>query len=312
MTDYDTQVQQVQDALDEYDFEVEESAVRNRLETLIEEYSVPAQEARRSALRKIGEEHGVDPLDTGGGGGGDATVKDVAEISRDGNWISVEVQYVQDWDTNHDSIAQTGLLADESGTVKLTSWEDANAPALEVNKSYRLENVVTDEYQGDFSVQLQESSEVVELDKDVTAGQETTEATGVMVDVNNGSGLIKRCPEDDCTRVVQNDRCADHGEVDGEFDLRLKAVLDDGQDIQSVIFNKEATEEVTGWTLEEAKEEAKKQLDTEVVIEAMLPEIVNRFYRIEGPQYGEYLMAEEFEVLGAPDESRVETLLEGL
>jgi replication factor A1 len=311
MTDLADQLEQVKAAFEDDDIEVDEDEALDRLETLISEYSVPEKEARRSVIRKIGEEHGLDPLgsDSDGPSGG-STKKDVADIERSGQWLTVEVQMVNNWDANHQSIAQTGLVADPTGTIKFTSWEDANKPELVEGESYRLENVVTDSYQGRLSIQLQESSEVVELDEDIEAGEETETQTGVIVDTNNGSGLVKRCPKDDCTRVVQNDRCNEHGEVDGDFDLRLKAVLDNGQSVQSVIFNREATEEVTGIDLAEAKEMAQKALDTEVVIGEMKPEVVNRYYEIEGPKYGEYLMAQEFEVLGGASDEQVEALLE--
>jgi len=312
MGDYTDAIEQVRSAFIDDDIEIEDEQVRERLVTLNEEYSVPLKEARRSVIRKIGEEHGLDPLGNNDGPGGDTSDVSVSEITRAGNWVSVEVQMVDAWDQSHPSIGQTGLVADNTGTIKFTSWDDANQPMLEEGQSYRLENVVTDEYQGNMSIQLQESSSVEQLDREVEAGEETTSTEGVLVDVNNGSGLIKRCPEDDCSRVVQNDRCSEHGPVEGEWDLRIKAVFDDGHDTQSVIFNREATTELTGWTLDEAKEEAQAQLDTEVVIESMLPEIVNRYYTIEGPQYGEYLMAEECEQLGAPEDGQAESLLEAL
>lgn len=313
MTDYDSQLEQVKAAFeDEDDIEVDEDEALDQLETLIEDYSVPEQEARRSVIRKLGEKHGVDPLGTSSSSPSGSKKMDVADISRDGMWITVEVQMVNNWNASHPSIAQTGLVGDPTGTIKFTTWEDSDQPMLEEGESYRLENVVTDSYQGRLSIQLQESSEVHELDEDIEAGEETETQTGVIVDTNSGSGLIKRCPEDGCSRVVDNDRCKEHGEVDGEFDLRLKAVLDDGKSVQSVIFNREATEGVTGITLDKAKEMAQKALDTEVVIGEMKPEVVNRYYEIEGPKYGDYLMANEFEVLDAPDEEQVEELLEGI
>lgn len=314
MTDYGDQISEVKAAFEDFDVTVDESAVQSRLETLIDEYSVPQKEAVRSAIRKIGEEHDVDPLglNSDGPSEGGAETVDVASINRAGQWVSVEVQYVDDWDASHSSIAQTGLAADESGTIKVTNWADADKPLMEEGESYRLDNVVTDSYQGNFSVQLQDSSEVIELDEEIEAGEETTETRGVLVDVNNGSGLIKRCGVDDCTRVVSDGRCAEHGEVDGEFDLRIKAVLDDGQGTQSVIFNRESTTELTGMTLDDAKKLAQKTLDRSSVIEAMLPDIVNRYYRIEGPQYGEYLMGEDFEQLGKPDTEQVDELFERL
>jgi len=313
MTDYDAQLEQVKSAFEDEDgVEIDDDEAISQLKTLVEEYSVPEQEARRSVIRKIGETYGIDPLGSSSGSPSGANQMDVADISREGQWISVEVQMVSEWNASHPSIGQTGLVGDETGTIKFTAWEDANQPELVEGESYRLENVVTDSYQGRLSIQLQETSEVHELDEDIEAGEETETKTGVIVDTNNGSGLIKRCPEDGCSRLVENGRCSEHGEVEGEFDLRLKAVLDDGESVQSVIFNREATEEVTGITMGEAQEMAQKALDTETVIKEMKPKVINWYYEIEGPMYGQYLMANEFEVLGEPDEARIEALLEGI
>lgn len=310
MSDYTDSIEAVKAAFDDADdVDLDESETADRLETLIEDYSVPESEAERSVIRKVGEEHGLDPLDSGSGGSSNV---DVADITSSGKWVTVEVQMVDEWDANHESIGQTGLVGDETGTIKFTAWDDANQPELVEGESYRLENVVTDSYQGRMSIQLQESSEVHELDEDIEAGEETAVSEGVLVDVNSGSGLVKRCPKDDCTRVIDNGRCQEHGEVDGEFDLRLKAVLDDGHEPQQVIFNREATEELTGITLAEAKEIAQKELRQEAVVERMIPDIVNRYYRIEGPKYGEYLMAQDFEELGSPDTEQVEEMLEAL
>jgi replication factor A1 len=58
---------------------------------------------------------------------------------------------------------------------------------------------------------------------------------GALVDIKDGSGLIKRCPDEDCTRVIRNGRCSEHGDVSGEFDLRIKGVLDDGEQAQDAL-----------------------------------------------------------------------------
>lgn len=313
MTDYASHVEQVKAAFDSVDVDpdFDDDGIENRLETLIEEYAVPEAEARRSAIRSLGEEYGVDPLSSSGspdGGGNEDVV--VSDIDTAGAWVNVEVQMVENWDPNHGSIAQTGLVGDESGTIKFTSWEDANQPELEAGASYRLESVVTDSYQGRMSIQLQDVTEVTALDRDVEVGQETETERGVIVAINSGSGLVKRCPTEDCTRVLQDGRCNEHGSVDGDFDLRLKAVLDDGQATQRVIFNREATARLTGMDLEEAKALAEEHLDTDAVIDEMEPRVINRYYEIEGPRYGEYLMASECTELDGPSRDEVEALLE--
>ncbi|MFB6177808.1 MAG: hypothetical protein ABEI99_11825, partial [Halobaculum sp.] len=108
------------------------------------------------------------------------------------------------------------------------------------------------------------------------------------------SGLIKRCPEDECTRVLQNGRCSEHGQVDGQFDLRVKAVLDDGEAVHEVIFDEEATEQLTGISLAEAKQMAQDALDTTVVEEEIRELITGRYYRVSGPVLGRYVLADEF------------------
>jgi replication factor A1 len=120
------------------------------------------------------------------------------------------------------------------------------------------------------------------------------------VDIQSGSGLIKRCPEEDCTRVLQNGRCSEHGEVEGEFDLRIKGVLDDGEDVHEVLFDKEGTEDLTGITLEEAKDMAMDALDTSVVAEEMRETVLGRYYRIAGPRFDRYVLADDVEELDEP------------
>jgi replication factor A1 len=120
------------------------------------------------------------------------------------------------------------------------------------------------------------------------------------VDIQSGSGLIKRCPDEDCTRVLQNGRCSEHGEVEGEFDLRIKGVLDDGEEVTEVIFDQEATEALTGITLEEAKEHAMDALDTTVVADDMREQLLGRYFSVTGPTFGRYVLADEQEELSGP------------
>jgi replication factor A1 len=200
-------------------------------------------------------------------------------------------------------VGQVGLLGDETGTIKFTKWAKSDLPELTEGESYRLENVVTDEYQGRYSVKLNRTTVIEELDESIEVGDDSTTVEGAMVDIQSGSGLIKRCPEEDCTRVLQNGRCSEHGEGEGEFDLRIKAVLDDGESVHEVIFDQEATEELTGMTLEEAKDMAMDALDTSVVADEMCADIVGQYYRVSGPQFGRYVLADELAVLGGPDDA---------
>ena len=284
--------EQFSDSLD-----VDADDVEGRLETLVDDYSVPLEEARRSVVSTYLDEADMD-RDTLSGGTSQAA--DVADIDAPEEWLEVTAKVVDLWEPNADSIAQVGLIGDETGTVKFTKWAKSDLPELEEGTVYRLDTVVTDEYEGRFSVKLNSATTIEALDEDLEVGDDTTEVEGALVDIQSGSGLIKRCPDDDCTRVLQNGRCSEHGEVDGEFDLRIKGVVDDGLEVQEVIFDQDATEELTGITLEAAQEMAMDALDTEVVVEEMAETVLGRYYRVTGPTLGRYVLADDVETLQAP------------
>jgi replication factor A1 len=277
--------------------DVDVDDVEARLETLVDDYSVPVEEARRSVVSTYLDESDMDRDQLAGGS---SQAADVADIDAPEEWLDLTAKVVELWEPRADSIAQVGLLGDETGTVKFTKWAKSDLAELEDGRVYRLGNVVTDEYEGRFSVKLNSTTTIEALDTDLEVGDDATEIEGALVDIQSGSGLIKRCPDEDCTRVLQNGRCSEHGEVDGEFDLRIKGVVDDGLEVQEVIFDQDATEELTGITLEAAQEMAMDALDTEVVVEEMAETVLGRYYRVTGPTLGRYVLADDVETLQAP------------
>ena len=277
--------------------DVTEDEVETKLQQLVEEYQVPVDEAKRSVRNSYLEEAGIDRDDISGDGNERALVNDIDE---DEQWVDLRVKLVDLWDPRSDSISQVGLLGDESGTIKFVAFETSELEQLDEGQCYELSNVVTDEYQGTYSVKLNRTTAITASDEEIEVGDNSETVEGALVDVQSGSGLIKRCPKEGCTRVLQNGRCAEHGEVDGEFDLRIKAVLDDGHEVQDVIFNREATESLTGIELAEAKQLAKDALDTSVVADEMRADILGRYYTVTGPTLGRYVLANEFEQHDGP------------
>ncbi|WP_135827500.1 replication factor A [Halorussus halobius] len=278
------------------DLSVEE--VEDRLDNLVNEYRVPLDEARRSVVSHYLDEAGLERDDIHSGGGTEEV--NVEDVDEDEMWLSLTAKVVDLWDPRSDAVGQVGLLGDETGTIKFTKWADSDLPELEEGAVYHLANLVSDEYQGDYSVKLNRTTTVADVDEDIEVGDDTAEVEGALVDIQSGSGLIKRCPEDDCTRVLQNGRCSEHGEVDGEFDLRIKGVLDDGREVREVILDEEATEEFTGIGLQEAQDMAMDALDTSVVAEEMREKTLGKYYRVTGPTMGRYLLADEVEELAGP------------
>ncbi|MFC6952180.1 replication factor A [Halorubellus litoreus] len=282
---------------DHIDIDVDD--VEERLSTLVDEYKVPLDEARRSVTSHYLDEAGMERDALGGGSGSNDHVQ-VADVDEDEQWIDVTAKVVDLWDPRSDAVAQVGLLGDESGTIKFTAFASSDLPKLEEDAVYALGNLVTDEYQGNYSVKLNRTTTIEQLDEDIEVGDDSTTVEGALVAMQSGSGLIKRCPEEDCTRVLQNGRCSEHGEVEGEFDLRIKGVVDDGVDAHEVIFDKETTEAITGISLEEAKDMAMDALDTTVVADEIRDLVIGTYYRVSGPTFGRYVLADDVEQLSEP------------
>lgn len=279
---------QIEARFTELGVKVELSEIETRLNKLISEFKVPAEEARRNVISYFLKEHDIPrtefytPRET-------APVKTV-DIDEDGKWITLRAKVTQLWDSKHDSISQVGLLGDESGTIKFTKWAKAELPDIEEGKCYMFKNITTSEWQGQFSVKFNKTSEIVPIDEDIEVGSIPVEFRGAIVDVQNGSGLIKRCPE--CNRALVKGACGEHGKVEGVYDLRVKAVMDNGEKVQDILMNREMTESFVGITLDEAKDMATEALDQAVVCDMIKNKLVGRYFVATGAKVDRFILVE--------------------
>lgn len=178
------------------DADVTRDDIAERLDTLVNEYSVQLDQATKAIREDLldGDESQS---------GGSVSEESIGDLSGDGNAVTVEATVDQLWDARSDAVAQVGLIGDPSGRVKFTAF-DHDLPTLEEGQSYRFENVLTDIYDGDLSLVVNEQSVVAELDEEVEVGDNRTTVEGCLVDIKDNSGLIKRCTaDDDCTRVLK-------------------------------------------------------------------------------------------------------------
>ncbi len=266
---------------------VELDEIENKLEQLVTKYKVAPEEARRNVISLLLKKYNIPkseffvPRET-------PQVR-VSDIRDDGKWVTIRAKVVQLWDVNQESISQAGLLGDESGTIKFTKWAKASAlPALEDGKSYIFKNVTTSEWQGRYSIKLNRTSEIILINEDIQVGSIPSEFSGAIVDVQSGSGLIKRCPE--CNRALVKGACGEHGKVEGVYDLRIKAVMDDGERVQEILLNREATEALTGISLEKAKEMATEALDQAVVLDMIKKMLVGRYFVATGSALDRFIL----------------------
>jgi RPA family protein len=308
--DVQNRIQTITDAFATFDetqatpvFDLDEHDVLVQLERLCA-YRVPLDEAVRTLVRKLCGEAGLERDDlsdelarlSGYGvrprGFSRAMLADVDEADQ---WIDVVAEVVELWEPRSEKIAQVGLLGDESGRLKFVTWASADLPELKEGEAYRFESVVTDEYQGRFSVSCNSATAIAPSDEDVTVSDGSVSVVGSIVDIQEGSGLIKRCGNDECSRVLRNSRCAEHGQRDGEFDLRIKAILDDGERSLNVLFDAAATEAVTGISLRDATDMAMDALSTDVVVDEIKAQLLGRRYRLAGTVVGTYFLVNNSE-----------------
>jgi len=240
---------------------------------------------------------------------GVASLVKVADISEDGRWVDLKGKIVQLWENNKESISQVGLIGDETGSIKFIKWASAEIPVdLVEGKNYLFRNAVTSEWNGKFEITLNKSSSIEEMFDEIEVNTRDTVLTAAMVDIQSGSGLIKRCPQ--CNRSLTKGACAEHGKVDGVYDLRLKAVLDTGAITQDILLKRDVTEDVSGITLESAIAMAADALDQGVVLEAMKQKLVGKYYKVSGPRVDRYILVESIEQESVLDQKLLAELIQ--
>ncbi|MBE0520658.1 MAG: replication factor A [Candidatus Methanoperedenaceae archaeon] len=296
---------QIEARFAEMGVKVEIKDIETRLNRLINEFKVPAEEARRNVINYFLKEYDIPrtefytPRET-------HLVK-ASDINEDGRWITLRAKVVQLWESNHESISQVGLLGDESGTIKFTKWAKAELPDVVEGNCYLFKNITTSEYQGQFSVKFNKTSEILPIDEDIDVGSIPVEFRGAIVDIQNGSGLIKRCPE--CNRALVKGACGEHGKVDGVYDLRVKAVMDNGEKVQDILLNREMTETFIGLTLDEAKDMATEALDQAVVCDLIKNKLIGRYFIASGAKVDRFILVESIKKDEEPVVEEINMLL---
>ncbi|WNY26007.1 replication protein A [Methanolapillus millepedarum] len=220
-------------------------------------------------------------------------MRTVSELNKDGVWTDISAKVVQVFDKSHDSITVAGILGDATGTIRFTMWKTAECEPVEAGKSYLFTNVIVKEWNGKYAIELNKSSRLEELSEEVVVKSASVEVTGCAVDIQAGSGLVKRCPE--CNKVLSKGSCGDHGKVKGKYDLRIKAVIDDGINAQETIINCVLTEQILKMTLDDAVSIATETLDPESIADIIKKDFLGKYYTVTGAKTDRYIIAETIE-----------------
>ena len=195
-------------------------------------------------------------------------IEDLRDGSRDVE-IIVEIQKMirrdfQGKDGESKSV-WSGDVADPTGKCRTSMWEEPPFDFESTPVIVRIKGARVRAWQGVPDITVDNSSQVevlaaapwgedvdlannfvsVELDELSSGASRVGISTqGTIVSIREDSGIIYRCPE--CRRVLRDGECAIHGAQDGNMDVRLRMVLDNGKSTISLIVNKSATESLLG------------------------------------------------------------------
>ncbi|MBL6732211.1 MAG: hypothetical protein ISP82_04575 [Candidatus Poseidoniaceae archaeon] len=195
------------------------------------------------------------------------TVSQLTDGSRD---VEIIVQ-ITEWEKRSftkDGVEKhlwSGQIADLTGRCRMSAWEELPIEANKLPLTVKLSGVRVRAWQGIPDITVDTAKQVEFLDtppwdesinlEDHVVEVELTELTksssrvgittkGTIVSVRDDSGIILRCVE--CRRVLSDGECASCGSSESQQDVRLRLVIDNGENTASLLINKAASIKLTG------------------------------------------------------------------
>jgi replication factor A1 len=231
----------------------------------------------------------------------------VKEISREGALIpavqmisdlkpgvgNVRAKVIQEWDPSHERMLQTGLLGDETATIKFVIWKEEGKEQLRPGAVYSIYYALVDEYNGRLSLNLNTATAIPE-EGDLAVSTGEMHAEGAVVHIAPGSGLIKRCPVEGCNRVLSRQNYCPVHEIQSKFtyDLRIKGWIDDGIKTNEILVQREMVEALTGMNLDQARDIAENNpLGMDEVFLRIRDRVLGRYIRCEGREIDRRILA---------------------
>jgi len=221
----------------------------------------------------------------------------------------------------------SGIMADGTGKISYTCWGKAKikrGDVVKVGSGYLRKWRGMPQLNFDCTA-VEKSKEELPKEEDLVkpvdvsigdlesiGGMVDASVSGIILDVRQGSGLVFRCPE--CNRVLQKGQCRVHGEMEGEADLRTKAVLDDGTGALTVILGRDLSEKLLGKSLDKCLKDAKKAMDQGVIHDELFDILVAKPTRVIGnvtsDDFGLMLIANDTEFVTRDVHAEAQKLLE--
>ena len=162
--DYSETAQRISRKFSQKNQTVDVLKIEGKLRRLVDEFGVLPSEAERSVTNELLKEFNLPVVTSGSGSspGGATEQKKIADAIP-GDWVTFEARVVSLSTPVSASIAQSGILADESGAIRFVVWTKANAPAMTEGLWYRIESAVVDEYKNIPSLKVHSGTTIKEM-----------------------------------------------------------------------------------------------------------------------------------------------------
>lgn len=256
--------------------------IQKRTNLLVDTFGVPIDETIGSVANYFRSQNGKKIKKMGFSfSKGNSPEMKISELDTGGKWATVTVKVVELWDPTSEAIDQTGLIGDETGRIKFTIFKKAGLDSpVEKDGVYKFENIVTNEFQGRISINVNKTSKIAPVDVEVEVSDNTATIVGRITKVKDGSKVIKRCPE--CNRLLDNNTCQTHGKVEGVSAVRLMAFFDTNDAVLNLVAGTEVVEKVLGMSVDQIRAQVVESLNVGLVREMLETALIGRGLSVTG------------------------------
>ncbi|MDP6333698.1 MAG: hypothetical protein QF479_03605 [Candidatus Poseidoniaceae archaeon] len=213
----------------------------------------------------------------------------------------------------------SGQIADPSGKCRMSAWEELPISESDLPVTIKVKGVRVRSWQGipDITVDKSAQVEILESppwDDSIDLSNHVVEVSltelvngssrvgistqGIVASVREDCGIIMRCTQ--CRRVLRDGNCNQHGDDEGNQDVRLRLVIDDGMSTSSLLINKDASLSLLNMTEEKIKAEIDSDGQMEFVQRLrgkLLGQLVTASGRTIVDEQGAMLLADKTELV---------------
>ena len=200
---------------------------------------------------------------------------------------SVRAKVIEEWEVTHDRMLQSGLLGDETGTVRFLIWKEPGKEPLKKDAVYSIFYAQVDEFKDRLSLNITGATIMPEEGDIAAVSGGDAEIKGAIVHIAPGSGIIKRCPIKGCRHALSRQNYCPVHEIQPhfEYDLRIMGWLDDGEKTYNILLKRDVVEALTGITFDQAKEIAENNpLGMDEVFLQMRDKVLGRYVICKGQE----------------------------